>query len=301
MKSNAHIKQFILFILAGTGCTMQVNAQQLGGYLQYQQHTEQINPAYSLASDQAKFYTVGRKQWMGVDGAPTTILAGGHIKTGNERSSVGFNVLYDKIGPERYTEANAYYGYSLKLSEKDFLGATVGLGLRWYQARTSLIEGYDQALRADINERVGTFGLSFLYYRKDQFYVGATLPRLGGEQFEDVQIFREDYSFTGGYLFEVDPGLHIKANTWVSVMQDQDVLINFSAMAYFNRKFGIGANYMNTRNLGVLASFAVNNKLKFGYGYQFGVGNTMMASPGNGTHEISLSYHFSKGGGLRLL
>lgn len=290
-----------LFIVGIGGFFNQVSAQQLGSYLQYQQHPEQVNQAYSLVADDAKVYSIGRKQWTGVDGAPSTVLAGGHLKTKNEKSAVGFNILYDKVGPERYTEANAYYAYGLQLSERDYLGASVGLGVRFYRARLSLLEDYDQALRNDIEERVGTIGLSFLYYRKDQFYIGASLPRLGGDQFEEVQAFKEDYSFTGAYLFEVDPGFHVKANTWVSVMKDRDVITNVSAIAYFNRKFGLGANYVSTKDLGLLASFAISNSFKLGYGYQFGVAGTTMAGPRNGTHEVSLSYHFSRKGLLNLL
>lgn len=268
--------------------------QQLGSFLQYQQHPEQINQAYSLASDQAKLYSVARRQWSGIDGAPLTMLAGGHFKTKNERSALGASILYDKIGPERYTETNAFYGHAIQLSESDYISGSIGLGVRFYNLRYALLEQSDQSLREDINEKVGSVNLSFMYYRPETFYVGVSLPRLGTGEFKDVAIFRENYSAIAGYLFEVDPGFHIKANTWVSWMENRDVLANISAMAYFNRRFGIGLNYGTSKDLGFIASFALHDKLKVGYGYQFGVASTHMSGMRNGTHEISLSYHFSK-------
>ncbi|GGH06943.1 type IX secretion system membrane protein PorP/SprF [Sphingobacterium alkalisoli] len=294
---RSFIAVFMISILA-----VEVNAQQqLGTYLQYQQHPEAINSAYTLASDQAKVYSVGRKQWMGIDGAPATVLLGGHIKTSNERSAVGFNLLYDKIGPERYTEASAFYGHSIQLSENDYISGTVGLGLRFYNVRFALLEQSDQSLRSDINERVGSIGLSFLYHRPEQFYVGVSVPRIGAEQFKEVQVFRENYSAVAAYLFTVDQGFHVKAATWLSMMDNEEMLGNFSATAYFNRKIGLGLNYGTSRDMGVIASFQVSNSFKFGYGYQFGVASTNISGMRNGSHEISLSYHFSKGGGLRLL
>ncbi|WP_437920486.1 PorP/SprF family type IX secretion system membrane protein [Sphingobacterium sp. LRF_L2] len=295
MKSIGYIGRFFLlaFILNNSLFDAQAQ-QQLGSYLQYQQHPEQINQAYTFASDQAKFYTLGRRQWTGIDGAPTTILLGGHAKTKNERSVFGANLLYDKVGPERYTEANAFYGYDLKLSENDHLAATVGLGVRWYNVRYARLEQPDQALRNDIDEKVGSLNLSFMYYRPEQLYIGATLPRLGAGDFKQVQVFRENYSAVAGYLFAVDEGFHIKTNAWLAWMENRDVLGNFSAMAFFNRKFGIGLNYGTSKDLGFIASFLIDNKLKVGYGYQAGLSNTSMGGTANGTHEISISYHISR-------
>ncbi len=268
--------------------------QQLGSYLQYQQHPEQINSAYTLASDQAKIYTIGRRQWSGIEGAPTTILAGGHFKTKNGRNSLGVSVLYDEIGPERYTEANAFYGHAIRVSESDYISGAVNLGVRFYNVRYALLEQSDQSLRSDINEKVGSFNLSFMYYRPEQFYFGVSLPRLGAGEFKEVEVFRENYSAIGAYLFQVDEGFHIKAGTWFSWMENRNVLANISAMAYFNRSLGIGINYGTSKDFGCMASFGVSDKLKIGYGYQFGLANTSMVGIRNGSHEISLSYHFSK-------
>lgn len=276
--------------------------QQLGTYLLYQQHPELINPAYVLSAEQAKVYTIGRNQWTGIDGAPRTFLMGGHIKTRNERSAVGMSMLYDAVGPERYTEINGYYGHSIQLTENDFLAGGVSIGARFYNVRFALLEESDAILRRDIQERVGSLGLSFAYYRPDQLYVGVSVPRFGAKQFEEYQIFRENYAAVGSYLFTVDQALHVKASTWVAMVRNNDVIANFSTTAYFNRKVGIGVNYGSTKDFGLMASFSfLEDKVKFGYGYQFGVAGTNMAGMRSGSHEASLSYHFNKGGKINIL
>ena len=302
MKYRGYFGRVLCAVLMINLLLLEVNAQQqLGSYLQYQQHPEQVNPAYTLSAEQGKLYSIGRKQWMGIEGGPVTMLVGGHFKTKSERSSLGFGVLFDKIGPEKYTEANAFYGHSIRLSDNDYIGATVGLGVRFYNVRYASLEQSDVSLREDINEKVGSLNLSFMYYRPEQFYVGVSLPRLGTGEFKEVEVFRENYSAIAAYLFTIDEGMHIKAGTWLSWMENSEMLGNFSATAYFNRKLGIGVNYNSSKEFGGMASFALNDKLKFGYGYGFGVGSTTMAGARNGTHEISLSYHFSKGSRINLL
>lgn len=288
-----------IFALVFIGARVQAQ-QQIGSYLHYVQHPDQINQAYTLSADQGKIYSVGRKQWMNMEGAPTTVLMGGHVKTKNERSSVGLNVLYDKIGPERYTEVNAFYGHAIRLSENDYLSGAINLGMRLYNVRFARLEESDPSLRQDIDEKVGTVGLSFMYYRPEQFYVGLSLPRIGGEQFKQVAVFRENYAAIAAYLFEVDPGFHVKTSAWLARMDNNKLLGNFSATAFLNRKFGIGANYATTKDLGFLASFTVSNALRVGYGYQFGMASTSIGGMRNGSHEISISYHFAKNG-IRLL
>lgn len=278
--------------------------QQLGTYLHYTQHLEQINQAYSLLSDQAKIYSVGRKQWLGVEGAPSTFMLGGHFKSKNERSAAGANLLHNQVGPEQYTEITAFYGHSVRLTDNDYLAGSLGLGYRIYRLQHAMLETSDDATRADINEKIGSFSLSFMYYRPEQLYVGISLPRLGGGSFEEVELFRENYSATAAYLFHLDEGFAVKANSWVSWAKhhgDDRTLGNFAVTAYLNRKFGFGVNYGTTKDMGLLASLALNNKFRFGYGYQFGVAATAMSGMRAASHEISLSYHFAKGGLLNLL
>lgn len=304
MKTILLISRTIMFLTLQLSVGQLFSQQQLGTYIHYPQHAEQVNQAYSLGSDNAKLYSIGRKQWLGVEGAPGTFMLGGHLKTKNERSAFGASLLFDKTGPERYTESNIFYGHSVRLTENDYLAATVGMGLRVYKLQHALLESGDPALQADIDEKIGTFGLSFLYYRPEHLYVGVSLPRLGGGKFEEVELFRENYSAVAAYLHEIDKGFHIKMNTWIAWVQHQNDdrwLGNFSATAYFNRSLAFGVNYGTNKDVGVTASLLLTKSLKFGYGYQFGVARTNISGMRNGSHELSVSYHFSRDGFLKLL
>src|SRR5690606_25265122 len=145
-------------------------------------------------------------------------------------------------------------------------------------------------------------GLSLAYFRPEQVYIGVSLPRIGAEQFDEVQLFQEHFSAVGSYLFPIDEGFHIKASSWAMLMRDKKVLANFSAMAYMNRRIGLGVGYGTTKDFGVMASFAVfQNRVRIGYGYQFGMTKTAIAGARNGSHEIGISYHLSQNGLIKLL
>lgn len=267
----------------------------LGTYVQYQQHPEQINPAYVLSAEQGKLYTLGRRQWMDVEGGPRTVLAGGHVKMNSGRSAIGANMLYDRVGPQMYTDVNAFYGYSLKLTEHDYLSASAGVGMRWYNVRYALLEHSDQVLPEDINQNSASVNLAFMYYRPEQLYVGVTLPRFGNNNLQDIQAFSKNYSVLAAYLVPIDDGFHIKANSWLSWGGNEINFVgNFSTSIYFNRRIGLGVNYGTTNDLGAIASFAVTRQFKFAYGYQAGIAATSMSGLRNATHEISLSYNFGR-------
>lgn len=294
---------FVLGVICAASATA-VHAQQpLGSFMHYQHHLELVNQAYVHATDAAKVYAVGRLQWTGIEGAPKTVLAGGHFKTGNERAAFGAQLLYDKMGPERYTEAGAFYSYDLKLTEVDYISMSLGIGMRWYDVNFASLGQTDQMLTNDINESIAHAKLSLLYYRPEQFYVGVTLPqKIGGEDVKGHQVFQNRYSVVAAYIFAFDESLHIKANTWLSwAERGQDFWGNFSALAYFNRRIGVGVNYMTNNLLGFIASAHVDKRFKVGYGYQMGVGSMIAPGFAGGAHELSISYHFNRSGRPSLL
>ena len=64
-------KRFILFALIGLGIN-QSHAQQQAAYTHYMYNTLVINPAYAGSRDALTFTALGRFQWVGFKGAPTT-------------------------------------------------------------------------------------------------------------------------------------------------------------------------------------------------------------------------------------
>src|SRR5271165_629467 len=96
-----------LFVMA----RVEVKGQQLPafGYTQYMDNLTPLNPAYSLLDKAGSISTLARKQWVGVDGAPTTFLINGNLPLESINGSAGLIVFNDQFAIERETEVNAYF------------------------------------------------------------------------------------------------------------------------------------------------------------------------------------------------
>ena len=85
----------VLINLAGN-----IAAQQDPMYTHYMYNTLSVNPAYAGTRDALTVTGLGRKQWVGFDGAPTSITGTAHMPIG-ENVGVGLSFINDKIGPLR--------------------------------------------------------------------------------------------------------------------------------------------------------------------------------------------------------
>ena len=107
----------ILFLLA-------VNiaiGQQDPMYTQYNFNTQTFNPAYAGTWKSMGFLVLGRHQWVGMDGAPTTYTFSMQTNTKNDKVGLGLNFVSDKIGMEKRLSLFGDYSYGLQVNEKSLL------------------------------------------------------------------------------------------------------------------------------------------------------------------------------------
>ncbi|WP_437919702.1 PorP/SprF family type IX secretion system membrane protein [Sphingobacterium sp. LRF_L2] len=274
--------------------TMAILAQQtIPLYNHYQTTPEPINMSYGLTDEGVKAYSLLRRQWVGFEGAPSTGYIGVTLPLHQIRSAASFDIVYDELGPEKSVDASAYFGTKVRLGENDFLGTTIGLGIRNYRANYSRLAPEDYAFRTDINESVASVKLSVLYFRKDRYYIGLALPRFGHSKTDRLPYLETTYSMNAAAVIPLDNSFELKPATWWSVIQGERNMFNFSLEAYLNRTFGLGINYVNTKDIGYLASFYLA-KFRIGYSYQMGQRSNGLTSLNNATHEFSIRYHLNK-------
>ena len=93
-----------------------VKAQQQFSFTQYMDNLTPFNPAYSLLDKAGSVNALARKQWVGIDGAPTTFLVNASLPLESIGAAVGLVLLNDKFAVERQTEVNAYFAKSIQFS-----------------------------------------------------------------------------------------------------------------------------------------------------------------------------------------
>ena len=74
----------------------QANAQQDPHYTQYMYNMNVINPAYAGSKENLSFGLLYRKQWVNVEGAPTTVSLAGSSPVG-KNVGIGLSVISDEI------------------------------------------------------------------------------------------------------------------------------------------------------------------------------------------------------------
>src|SRR3569833_2672104 len=62
-------------------------------FTQYMDNLTPLNPAYSLLDQAGSVNTMARKQWVGIDGAPTTFLINANIPVPSIEGAAGLVVI----------------------------------------------------------------------------------------------------------------------------------------------------------------------------------------------------------------
>lgn len=277
-----------------------VYAQQATSFTQYHDNQVPFNSAYSLLDKAGSVNLNGRRQWAGIEGAPSTFQLNGSLPIESMNSAAGLSITYDKFNIEKLTEVSAFFAKAVQLSETDFFAASFNAGIRNYVASYSEVDPNDVSFNnGDIKETVGTVGLGLMLYSPEKYYIGASLPRLsmrslGTASAEQQRNYSNTYYFSGAYLFTLNPDVKLKPATLVAYSRSFDTQADISATVYLKDKFGVGVNYKTTDEVAGILSVMLNGNVKVGYSYQTGLGNNNIGRISNGSHEVSLSFRFGK-------
>lgn len=291
---------------------VEVFAQWLPETSFYWENPYSINPA-SIRPDDAAFFTLsGRKQWEGIDGAPTTLWATGVYYWEDYRMQGGVKIMGDKIGYVSTFDVSVSYAYSLRLSRESYLN--MGLSAiyqsqsvdrgevafeeeneeiqeHWFfenrqQWNTSLgMEyGYDglvvvgvscQNLFSFLKEEEAVFGgINYVYGRYRTRYLGRSFEQ---GRYRTRSIERS---------FDVEAGVCLR-------QYKHDFQVDGMISLYVNRntqreKFQFSLLGRSVGEVGVLAGVKLPSELKFLFSYDYNFGSLQRFS--RGSFEVMVSY-----------
>jgi len=171
-------KTYLLTILLFL--VLQLDAQQYVQYTQFMFNKIALNPAYAGSKGAPTFSALYRTQWVELDGAPVSQSFSFHTPILGDKIGIGLSVHHDELGPTNSWFYNLQYAYRIPVGK-----GHLSLGLQ------ALLRSYrvDWSDLSSINSSDPLFGntgdVKFLpniglgaYYHTEQFYVGASLPRL---------------------------------------------------------------------------------------------------------------------------
>ena len=283
----------LLFLLSMS----QTKAQQSPHYTQYMYNMNVINPAYAGSKEHLSFGLLYRKQWVNLDGAPTTFSFSGSAPVG-KNVGLGLSMVSDEIGPVKEQNVYGDFSYTLNLGGEHRLafGLKAGVTLQRIglnsQIYGTLPDVNDGAFAQDTNNAYLNIGSGVFYYT-DHYYLAFSVPSMLKSTHLDYNGVKygsevQHYFVTGGYVFELSPMLKFKPFAMLKSAIGSASSLDVSTNFLYDQKFEIGATYRLQDSFGAMVNYAITPSLRVGYAYDHVLSDLKIVA--QSSHEIILLF-----------
>ena len=278
--------------------TLRTEAQQDPMFTQYNFNIQTFNPAYVGTWENAGFLILGRHQWVGMSGAPTTYTLSFQTPVKFQNFALGMNVIADKVGMEKRLGANFDYSYRLRMTNNTNLRLGIKGGVTTYTNNLSEYTGYpgdpaDPMFMTDIETKfMPNFGVG-AFLSNEIYYVGISSPKILKTKFKNnhsnfsTTAELRHFFLIGGYVFEVSDYLKFKPTFLARTVWGTSTVFDVTANFLLGEKVWLGANYRTGDSFGFVGQWIFEN-LRLGYGFDYTT--TPLQSFHHATHEVMVSY-----------
>jgi len=291
------MKKNYLLVLVMLITFIEAKAQQDPHYTQYMYNMNVINPAYAGSKENLTFGLLNRRQWVGIEDAPTTYSASGSMPVG-KNVGAGLSIINDKIGPIEETNIYADLSYTLQLNGDHRLAFGVKGGvtlhkidfLTIYKSLPDINDGvFAKSNPSTSKMNIGTG----LFYYTNKYYLAFSIPNMlktkyldydGKEYGSEVS----HYFLTGGYVFDINPNVKFKPFFMVKSSFGVKPSFDLNANFLFHEKFEAGASYRFEDSFGAMVNYAITPELRIGYAYDHIVSDLNISTPSS--HEIIILF-----------
>lgn len=303
------MKKYTIFtILLFCGFAAVVRAQQDPQYTQYMYTTQVINPGYTGSLEGvASLSGLYRSQWVGLDGAPTTMTFAAHTAIEHSPVGLGLSIVRDEIGPSDQTFANIDFSYTIPTGDVGRLAFGLKAGASMLNVDYTKLDIYSQndpTFEQNVDNRFLPQIGAGLYFYTDRLYLGLSVPsfletehydrqNMDEEGFSTAASERMHYFFIAGYVFDLSENVKFKPATLAKTVYGAPLQVDVSANFMFFEKFVLGAAYRWDAAWSGLAGFQLADRLFLGFAYD--TDYTELRAYNKGSFEFFLRYDIFKG------
>lgn len=295
MKHILYSIVLLSFLLtAQTSC-----AQQEVMFTQYMFNGLALNPAYAGSQGVVSATAIGRQQWVGLEGAPSTQTFSIHSPVVNERVGVGMLLIHDKIGVTDQYNATLSYAYRIPLKHGK-LAMGLQAGISSYRANYPEIGISNDAAfnQGKVSAWQPNFGTG-IYYYNTRFYAGVSVPQLLERAYDTYETnasigLVRHYFLNAGYVFDLSEDLKLKPNALLKAVEGAPVQLDLNANLLIMEVLWIGISWRSFESVDGLLQLQLTDRLQLGYSYDFATTREIRSVNG-GSHELSLNYRFTIG------
>lgn len=275
-------------------------AQQDAQFSNYMYNTLSFNPAYAGSRGTTSIYLSQRKQWVGLEGAPSTNSLSYHSPLGYSNVGIGLSLLNDAIGPVEENLISLDISYSIQTSYDSQLAFGLRASAHMLNVdftQLNIFNPSDVLAQSNINNRVSpNIGFGMFWY-SDKSYVGFSIPNLLetshinkglNSSVSSISKERLHYHFTAGHVFNISQDILFKPAILTKIVSGTPFQLDLSSNFQIYDKFTIGASYRLDAAVSFLGGFQINRNWLLGYAYDFDTNN--LSTYNSGSHEVFLRY-----------
>lgn len=291
-KKSLHI---ILFCLVTFVC----NAQQLPYYSQHKNNAFMLNPGVTGTKRLLDARLNYRKQWVGYEGAPTTVSLGLHSRFMKGKMGAGLYLMQDKIGPSKQMNIGAAYAYHLR-----FPDCELSAGLAGNFTKYTLIGNYmtlhhnqDPSIDQSLSNSTWVTDASVGFYLyNDRFHVGASglhLIQSTAEFYKNDTTkkgtikYITQANFTLGYNFAENPDYIWESTLYGQYVKGAPMMLDYTLRVHFFEQAFTGFSIRLHDAIAIHAGFTFFGNYQISYSYDIQIGGLKKFN--NGSHEIMLA------------
>jgi type IX secretion system PorP/SprF family membrane protein len=299
MKRHTPIYGIIIMLVC---MTTAIFAQQDPHFTKYMYKNQSLyNPA---ATGRTGDYHAGlayRLQWIGIEGAPSTMAGNFETSLDNNRAGLGFNFYHDKIGFDNSLSLQLNYAYRLFMNENATLSLGIKGGAQVYfsdfaDAVTS--EGPDP-LHVRNNIWIPRVGLGLMFYTK-QYFISVSAPALAAYVPKSSFLISDDAAYlskhfygSAGYIINLKKDvLQLKPFVFAKYHPSAPFQLDLGMQLWYKDVFSVGGSYRTGDAISAMVEIPIIDGLNFSYAYDYT--NSLFRQIGSGAHEIVIDYTWNK-------
>jgi type IX secretion system PorP/SprF family membrane protein len=270
---------------------------------QYMFNTFSFNPGVAGVSGMICATALTRQQWVGFEGAPSTISfsINAPVNPFKISSGVGLLVKSDNTGFDKDISLGGSYSYIMDLGQGK-LGIGLMLGMlnkalspKWViPSGDSHTPASGDPLIPENKESYVAFDASIgAYYQTDKYYAGLSVTHINEPQIKytkGLPYVSRHYYFTSGYAIQL-PSPSFELMPSVFLFSDGKVFqIAVNALVRYNKKVWGGVSYRAGDAVIGIIGVELFNGIRIGYAYDFPVSDIRKST--SGSHEFMVNYCF---------
>ncbi|QKG80987.1 type IX secretion system membrane protein PorP/SprF [Tenuifilum thalassicum] len=275
--------------------TASLKAQQEPIFTHYLHNPVSINPAIAGTVRNLNMSLLSRLQWVGLEGAPTTLSYSAHMPWPDKKIGVGLNLMSDNTWPLSNTHFSGSYAYRLRVTDDITLSLGIKGGFTYYHASVTnlnVVNPDDPAFTQNEKRFYPNIGIGAYIYSY-QFYAGLSLPRMLQTSFDRKfdKTLKSPLYIIGGYNYELNSDWVLMPSMLAGAMIGVPMTVDLTAQAMYKRRFYFGMHYRFGDAMGIFFDMKLDNDISFGYAFDFSLNK--LSRINTGTHELMLSYSFA--------